>query len=59
MLCALDDGRCVMLVLLDLSSAFDTVDHDILLYIASHPSALVCGALPTLAWFESYLSSRS
>ena len=55
-LCALDEGRCVMLVLLDLSAAFDTVDHGILLSRLSH-SFGVQGSAYT--WFESYLSSRS
>ena len=55
-LCALDDGRCVMLVLLDLSAAFDTVDHGKLLSRLSQ-----CVGVPGFAypWFESYLSSRS
>ena len=55
-LCALDDGGCVMLVLLDLSAAFDAVDHGILLLRLSQCFG-VQGAAYT--WFESYLSSRS
>ena len=55
-LCALDDGRCVMLVLLDLSAACDTVDHGILL---SRLSQCIGVQGSAYTWFESYLSSRS
>ena len=52
---ALDDKLEVPLVLIDLSSAFDTVDHQILLNrlrVKFGISGLV------LAWFESYLTTR-
>ena len=52
----LDDGRCVMLVMLDLSAAFDTMDHGILL---SRLSQCIGDQGSAYTWFESYLSNRS
>ena len=50
---ALDKKQCVILVLLDMASAFDTVDYSILL---SRLSKYV--GINALSWFSSYLSGR-
>ena len=50
----MDVGRVTALVLLDLSSAFDTIDHVIL--TSRLHSLGVSGA--ALQWFESYLADR-
>lgn len=52
---ALDRGDTAALVLLDLSSAFDTVDHQILLEKLRVSFGIESSAL---SWFRSYLSGR-
>ena len=52
---ALDSKKLVGVVFLDISKAFDTVNHDLLLSKLFH-----LGLSPsTVSWFKSYLSNRS
>lgn len=52
---ALDNGSCVLLVMLDLSAAFDTIDHRVLLDRLQ--SDIGMGG-NVLKWFSSYISGR-
>lgn len=53
---AIDQGHVVAMALLDLSAAFDTVDHATLLDILSHRFSINGRCL---TWFQSYLANRT
>ena len=54
-LSALDAGSSAILLMLDLSAAFDTIDHDILLSRLCNVYSITGDALD---WFRSYLTGR-
>ena len=56
LLCARDAGHFSVVILLDLSAAFDTVDHKILLHRLFHHFGLRGFAL---SWIKSYLQCRT
>uniref|UniRef100_A0AAQ5ZSU8 Reverse transcriptase domain-containing protein n=1 Tax=Amphiprion ocellaris TaxID=80972 RepID=A0AAQ5ZSU8_AMPOC len=55
LLIASDNGLVSILILLDLSAAFDTIDHKFLLQRLEHSIGIKGTALD---WFKSYLSDR-
>ena len=55
LLSAMDEGKILVLVLLDLSAAFDVIDHEILLHRLPH----IFGSDTVLTWFQSYLENRT
>ena len=52
---AVDDNKCVALLLLEMSGAFDTVDHKLLLERLYNRFSFT---EQVLKWFESYLHNR-
>jgi hypothetical protein len=55
-LTALDQKKCVALLMLDLSAAFDTLEHSILLQRLDHTHGIRDSAL---LWMKSYLHGRT
>jgi retron-type reverse transcriptase len=55
-LIAIDNQKCVVLLLLDMSTAFDTVDHEILLERMSKRFGIKD---KVLEWFQSYFQNRT
>ena len=53
---AIDGKKSVILVLLDLSAAFDTIDHTVLLHRLKHDFGITGTALK---WLDSYLSKKT
>ena len=51
----MDNGEVMLLVMLDMSAAFDTIDHNILIDILKNDFGVVDNALK---WFRSYLANR-
>ena len=55
-LCHIESGNCVALILLDLSAAFDTIDHSVLLSRLEHRFGIESGALE---WISDYIKNRT
>lgn len=53
---ALDTGACVALIMLDISAAFDTLDHSIFLQRLTYSQGIAGKAID---WLQSYLSGRT
>ena len=51
-----EEGRCTVIVFLDLSAAFDTIDHEKLLTLLSEEIGISGTALQ---WFRSFITGRS
>ena len=55
-LSSLDAGKCTVLVSLDLSAAFDTINHNVLLNRLQHMYGITDTAFK---WFQSYIEQRN